>query len=288
MFCLLYSVMSQSHCLSFHPHGIHQLLFHHKRFDQPSMIDELSQWMYSDEFCLKSPSLVSDEPCPIDQNVVECPITIQEMVPLIQHEIISFLPKKEDTLFWCAYVLHHGEEAYQIIGNRYKNTEIEEKLKLVNYMRTYPIICKTAAPKISNVRLQETQAELLVNKKTSWNAFFVMCLFYQFHAIVVHDKTYMEFVPNTGSSCPTYRFDHSTDGHVSVHIEPMTDDEKENIRSTCIRLDYTMEKPLRAASHYKMEDLHQMAALLQIDLTTTMQKPKKADWYEAITKKCLW
>lgn len=309
MSCYNYTVMMQSkqNIQPFFPHGIHQIFYeNNNKFDQPSSIDQLSKWMYTDVFCLHRPIVpftvpldlshvhkaIIEEPC---QVVAERPLVHEQNNPTLIPSLIrqstlheKFIPKKEDTLFWCAYTVHHGEAAYQIIGNRYKNTEIDEKTTLVNFMREKPLVCKTSAHKISNARLQETQAELLVNKKTSWHVFHIMCLFYQFHAVVVYNKTYMEFSPNGLDEPPMYQFERNPDGHISVLMAPLTSDQIDVLRKTHIKLDYSMDKPLRAASSYKMEDLMAMAKTLDIDAATLPQKPKKADWYEAITKMCTW
>lgn len=310
-------MQSNKNIQPFFPHGIHQIFYeNNNKFDQPSSIDQLSRWMYSDVFCLHRPLVydplvqtVHDQiTCTIEEPVTSIAITLPEPPvvesPLVQkqnnptpirslirqpilHE--KFIPKKEDTLFWCAYTVHHGEAAYQIIGNRYKNTEIDEKTILVNFMREKAVLCKTSAHKISNARLQETQAELLVNKKTSWYVFHIMCLFYQFHAVVVYNKTYMEFSPNGLDDPPMYRFERNADGHISVLMTPLISDQVDVLRKTHIKLDYSMDKPLRAASSYKMEDLVTMAKTLDIDMTIlSVQRPKKADWYDAITKTCTW
>ncbi len=331
-------MQSNKNIQPFFPHGIHQIFYeNNNKFDQPSSIDQLSKWMYSDTFCLhlwtiKSPTsrqLIGDKgngyqaieiaegvhrPLEInitdvlskpivfvieEEPVINVPEPIIESilekrqnnhmhvsVQRILHE--KFIPKKEDTLFWCAYTVHHGEAAYQIIGNRYKNTEMDEKTTLVNFMRENALLCKTSGHKISNVRLQETHAELLVNKTTSWHVFHIMCLFYQFHAVVVYNKTYMEFSPNGLDNPPIYQFERNADGHISVRMTPLTEDQVDILRKTHIKLDYSMDKPLRAASSYKMEDLMNMAKVLEVDMLTLPQKPKKADWYDIITKLCTW
>ena len=306
-----YTVMMQSNknIQPFFSHGIHQIFYENSnKFDQPSSIDQLSQWMYSDMFCLERPivsSLIVQDllHCPIEFTVekhksIDLPgpvihIPVQEqnhsiaIQPNIMHE--KFIPKKEDTLFWCAYTVYHGEATYHIIGNRYKNTEIDEKTTLVNFMREKTLLCKTSGHKISNARLQETQAELLVNKQTSWHVFHIMCLFYQFHAVVVYNKTYMEFSPNGLDDPAMYQFERNAEGHISVRMSPLTHDQIDVLRKTHIKLDYSMDKPLRAASSYKMEDLMTMAKVLDIDMAElSPQKPKKADWYEAITNACTW
>ena len=106
-----------------------------------------------------------------------------------------------DTLFWAAYTVFHGEAGYWVIGNKYKNTEIAEKQKIIDSIRTTGFL-KRAYSKISNVRVQEIMSELMLDKKTSWNTFMAICAFYKFRALVIRGKTYMEFSPNVDQQYP--------------------------------------------------------------------------------------
>ena len=115
----------------------------------------------------------------------------------------NFFSKKQDTLFWAAYTVFHGEAGYWVIGNKYKNTEIAEKQKIIDSIRTTGFL-KRAYTKISNVRIQEIMSELMLDKKTSWNTFMAICAFYKFRALVIRGKTYMEFSPEVDNSMGTY------------------------------------------------------------------------------------
>jgi hypothetical protein len=190
----------------------------------------------------------------------------------------SFSPKKQDTLFWCAYVANYGEAEYWLIGNKYKNTEISEKQKVIEFIQKNKASFKAAYPKLTNVKIQEIMSELMLDKKTSLKTFMALTVFYKFHAILTHNKTYIEFCPNLDG--PTFLFNQSDDGHYSFKsLETKAD--VDSIKSTHILIDSDPEKPLKAASNYKMEDLKQMAETLGIQL----EKKKKTELYDTILNK---
>jgi hypothetical protein len=191
-----------------------------------------------------------------------------------------FFPKQQDTLFWCAYAIFHGEAGYYVIGNRYKNTEMAEKQKIIDSVRSI----KKAYVKMSNVRVQEIMSELMLDKKTNWNTFMAICAYYKFKALVVRGKTYMEFSPNIEDSMGTFLFNKNKDGHISVDLEAISKEKEEEIRGTHLQIDCVENKPLRAASYYKMDELHQMARTLELDFGDA--KLKKMELYEKIIEHC--
>ena len=300
---------------------LNQIFYKHKKFDNPDDIQCLEKWMLSsdnmDKLTEPTPTLSTSIASPTISPVITCPpppfTSIPTISPVINCAPIkisnihtkNFKPHKEDTLFWCAYTAFHGEPAYHIIGNRYKNTEIQEKLEILNYIKANPAIIKLSRgpdnKKLSQSRIMETQAELMVNKKTSWATFFIMCLFYKIQAIVLceHTNTYLEFCPNIPAGetlVETFIFWRSRDGHFSVNLTPAKIDQLAEIRNSRILLDYSSPSPLKSVSSFKMPELEEIATKLGITIAQFVQpegatkvvKPKKADWYDAIMERCLW
>jgi hypothetical protein len=194
-----------------------------------------------------------------------------------------FIPVKTDTLFWCAYTINKGEAEYIMIGNRYKNAEIEEKQKMIDFMKKTPDAIKSSF-KITAVKMKEIMSELMTDAKTSWTAFLVMCVYYKFSAIICYKKTFLEFCVNGAEH--TYLFHRDASGHISVDTNALDETEIKEIHDSRISLGKNPEKPLKAASHYKMDDLVEIAEKLGI--TCGQNKWKKSDWYDAILKELEW
>jgi hypothetical protein len=261
---------------------LNQIFYPYKKFDDIESISSLEPWMF----------LFVDKKKAVTYEIKEEPV--EKKVDL-NHSIIKekkpensrFFSKKQDTLFWAAYAVFHGEAGYWVIGNKYKNTEIAEKQKIIDAIRTTDFLKRSYAKtkKMSNVRIQEIMSELMLDKKTSWNTFAALCAFYKFRALVIRGKTYMEFSPEVDNSMGTYLFYKNEDGHISVDLTAITDETETHIRNTHLQIDCDENKPLKAASNYKMEDLMQMARTLGLDLGEN--KVKKAELYDKIISKCI-
>jgi len=268
---------------------LNQIFYPYKKFDDPTHIQTIEKWMFlqlSDNFQSNTKSIPESSM----QNVVQIlePEISENPHILIKKEKSLFFSKKQDGLFWCAYAVFHGESAYWVIGNKYKNSEISEKQKIIDSIRStgYIRVCSSNAQaytKISNVKMQEIMSELMLDKKTSWNTFMAICAFYKFRAIVIRGKTYMDFAPYIDVSMGTYIFYKNEDGHFSVDTNAITDEKMNEIIESHIKIDCDDLKPLKAASYYKMEDLNRMARILGIGFGDT--KIKKAELYDKIMEK---
>jgi hypothetical protein len=75
-------------------------------------------------------------------------------------------------------------------------------------------------------------------------------------------------------------FIRSNDGYYS--FKQVNNEDINDIKSTHILIESDPEKPLKAASNYKIEDLKQMSEIIGIQ---TIEKLKKAELYDEILKK---
>lgn len=277
---------------------LHQIFYPQNKFD--GIIHKLEPWMLIDEYRVDREETVSVSATATTTNS-DTDIRVMEgpTMPGLRVKVHKswWTPKKEDTLFWCTYVLHHGIEEYAIIGTRYKNVEIEEKQRILDYIRTHTAECKQSGSKITNVSIQEIQSDLMINKKTSWMTFWMMCVFYKIHALILYEHTWMECKPHCNDpSPPVYKFSRSRDGHMSVNTTPLTVQEVADIRANGLQVDYFRSPhPIRAMSNYKVDELLAMAAILGLTADEVIKhapagqtKLKKVDWYNAILEKCKW
>ena len=177
---------------------LNQIFYNHKKFDTPEDIHAWEPYMLNETYIQQYvPKIIMNEPEIEIENIQTTPSThiIENIRPIMKS--VLFSPRKEDTLFWSIYVLHHGEAEYTMIGGKYKNAELQEKQNVLAYIQKSRNLIKSCAHtngvKLSNVRIQETAAEMMINKKTSWYAFHVMCMYYKINAIIVQDELYMKF-----------------------------------------------------------------------------------------------
>lgn len=192
-----------------------------------------------------------------------------------------FRPKQKDSLFWGLYVAHHGINEYNMIQNKHKNREMEEKHTILSFIQKNNNMIKDVAKqseiKMSQVRLKEIQSELLLDKNTSSYVFFVMCVYYKVNAIIQIENIYMHF--QTGSQ-ETFLFTKHKNVY-EIDLYPISQEKLDHIVTTCLLVPFGQEKPLKGMTGYKVNELEKMADKLQISYENT----KKQELYNAILVK---
>jgi hypothetical protein len=182
-------------------------------------------------------------------------------------------------------VAHHGEAAYWVIGNKYKNVELEEKQKVIQWMQANKANIRASTPKIKQTQIQEISSKLMLDAQTDWETFHILCMYYNIRVILLFGNTYMDFTNSRHSmdgrhsmDTKTFVFHRSPEGYIRIPEDQDQDLDLENK----IRIDYLAAKPMKAPANYTLPVLLEMATTLDIQLDG---KPKKADWYTAIQAK---
>jgi len=200
-----------------------------------------------------------------------------------------FEPKYRDSIFWCIYTFIYGYDDYLMIGSKYGNKELEEKMKVVHFIKENPKLLKTTNHKITNINIQEIMSEFMsVQNETTFLGIIALCIFYNIHIYLVDEKKkiYLCFTTNNETASKKcilykntnikgyskYRLNHSISENDILYIE-------ENM----FRLE-SYNKPLKAISNYKVEDLYLISNKLGI-YDETLKKPKL---YDVIQEYCLW
>jgi hypothetical protein len=221
---------------------------------------------------------------PINQSIptivpLEEPIEAAPIVPKL------FQSKKKDQLFWNMYVLEQGESEYFMIGNKYRNVEIEEKKTIMDYVTKNSKHIKSQSQtngfKITNVRVKTVESELLMGDKTSWYGFWIMCAYYKKNVLIVQNKVYLEFVVD--SVYDTYLMERNDEGYVILDCVKLTSDKIHELKFNKLKIDPFQERILKGVSSYKIPDLEHMAQTLGV--FPDKEKPKKNDYYEVVINK---
>ena len=193
-----------------------------------------------------------------------------------------FMPKVNDRLFCCIYILSIGIGEFHMLGSRYKNAELSEKQKIMNFIQKNKIDIKATAQqngiKMTNVKMQNVASELMTDKKTTWCTFWVLCFYYKINAIIIQKDIYMEF--RTDSIYDTYVFERNDDLQITVDCTKLSNDKIVEIKKDKLHIDPFVEKILKGVSSYKIPELQSMMEILKIDCH--QDKPKKQDLYNSI------
>lgn len=188
-----------------------------------------------------------------------------------------YIPIQDDSLFWCIYLHKYGFSDFLLINSKFKNREIEEKSKAIEFLKS----CSYLKSKKDK---QEIMGDLMTSSKTSLFAIHGLCLFYNMHIFVVNktNKTYIEYNSEFEEQdiCLIYKNESllvDSKNKFSVDLNS-TKEKVSDIQSNYIKFE-SYKKALKGISTYKLSDLEKMA--LNIDMTLD-KKMKKKEIYDKI------
>ena len=154
----------------------------------------LSPLIYNEFMRMKPEPEPEPEPVRIKINPI-----VYQVEPYVQSIVVkqrnpkAFIPEQDDTLFWCLFIHKFGKDEYNLIGSKYKNYEIKEKMKVVQYLNENKNALKCM--KITKTATQEIMGKLMTNITTDLQVVHGICAYYKLHIIVVCNskKSYIEY-----------------------------------------------------------------------------------------------
>jgi hypothetical protein len=198
------------------------------------------------------------------------------------------IPSQKDTLFWCFYIMKHGLNAYNTIGNKHFQIEQEEKIAAIEFLRTKKDLLKTHKIKPFTSIESDLSPGSTINIKT----FFALTICYELPVIYIYKNTYID------------NFDIDNDNVVidnnngpSPHIIQWTrpneyafvyDPSKWVSLCNAKYKWQSIDKPIGPAALYKITDILELFNKLQISTNNAntvfhlAKKPTKKEMYDAI------
>jgi hypothetical protein len=188
-----------------------------------------------------------------------------------------FFPREKDQLFWCFYIMKHGIEQYRDLGKI--NIVIEKKIKIeyIEVMRTKKVELKQnkMAP------LAHIEDSLLNEFKIDLKTFLALCVCDGLPVTYLHKKMYYELELDDGEASTN---ETKVANIIARFDEPLRygckTGKEINVKSL-YKID-NLNKPIKAISAYKMEDLLDMCHKLGINMG--IKKQIKKDLYEQIVQ----
>ena len=106
-----------------------------------------------------------------------------------------YFSRKPDTLFWSIFIAHYGVDEFTEIGSKYMNREMEEKMRVVEFIKKNRPRMKSM--KITAATGEEMMGDLLTNQSTSMLVLPALALFYETRIWIVSEETntYLEYLP---------------------------------------------------------------------------------------------
>jgi len=249
-------------------------------------LEEMQQFMLTKNNC----QAVLEKIIPIVESAIETKsINILNNIPIIKtpipekkEESTSFLPRQQDTLFWCIFIIVNGFNEYNEIQRNYGVVELEIKKKIADYLKDNSSNMKQTNYKITKIKIQEIMSELLTSQKmTSYECLLAMCVFYKINIAIIfsNDKIMTEFISSNDEETPFYILNKDSYGKYKVDTVKKSWKEIQEMKQTRVCLDNYL-KPMKSISNYTIPNLEELATKLGVfDVTN---KYKKQELYELI------
>jgi len=251
---------------------LNKILYNYDVFYTADSITALEPYMVGSRIHPNTTVIVSDTPETINS------------ISINPDRTDKFFPKQQDTLFWSIFIANYGlKEFYNV--DRYKNREIDEKCKIIEYMKNL----SKMDVNLTKCYMQEVMGSLMVDNKTTLFMVNALCIYYKMNFLFVSDNTYLEFdlkkllVCTDSSEIPIgIMYKNGNKYAVDLYV---TTEKIQIIQDTKIRLE-KYDRPLLGISTYKITDLETMLVKLHLSENTT-KKPTKQELYVIIWKNCL-
>jgi hypothetical protein len=239
-----------------------------------AMIDKLSKYVLS-----KNTLKLSD-----NVNIKEDHKVNDNTTTLVRQESNeTFYPRMEDTLFWCLFIHKFSKKTFLEIDTKYKNKEIDEKMKIVDFLTDSS---KLKYMKISKTGCQEIRGDLSCSNKTNLFALHALSAFYNVRVFVVNNenKSYIEYNSSNEDNeiCIVYKKgsllnESNSLSKYCVELN-VTPSKVTMIQEEYFRFD-SYNKALKGISTYKLIDLENLANKMPGIINKHLLKK---DLYEAI------
>jgi hypothetical protein len=193
-----------------------------------------------------------------------------------------FTPEQEDTLFWCIFISHFGYYEYNLIETKYKNFEIKEKFKIVEFLKSNKNCLKRN--KITKIETEEIMGKMMSCNISDLKNLHGICAYYKINVLVVNKRkmTYVSY--NYSENDNVEKDENVIIVYKSNSLLTLTKC-KYSISSICeassIVENYvkfeSFDKPFNGISTYKLIDLESISKKLGLET-----KRKKSEIYREI------
>jgi hypothetical protein len=189
-----------------------------------------------------------------------------------------FSPRQKDSLFWCFFIIKNGFSAYEYPGTTSFAKEKEVKFEYIEVLRKSKQTLKVK--KIKNLR-EDVEDELANKERIGMKTFIALCIATNINVLFIHKKKCFEL--SLVEDEPIYVV-HQKDenGYTKYYYEEgAAKDTIDLYRKTYFSWD-NVDKPLKAPSAYKLEDIQNLCKTVGIVIHTLDKKKTKKELYDLL------
>lgn len=204
---------------------------------------------------------------------------VRETIPPIKKQSL-YIPNLQDTLFWCFYIIKNGDIKYETMNN--KNSLVAKQIKIdlvLSIRKNKDIVKMHKFDTIANL-----ESNLANDNNLNPKTFLTLCAIENINIIYVSKKTYYElFVNDSNIVYIVHELQCQSKYYNKYGFEIACDDSLNNIKTTHYQIN-NVDKPIKSASAYKVQDLINICNKLGINTTNTDtgKNKTKNDLYESI------
>jgi hypothetical protein len=205
------------------------------------------------------------------------PIDKKEQFKIVNPINKIYIPSEKDTLFWCFFIMKHGDLHYEMLDNKNIIVEKRNKIEYIEKIRKDKQLIKT----YKFTTLTNLENNLANEDKINIGAFLSLCVFENLNVLYIKNKTYYELLMNDEPTIfIVYQLENNKYGIEQSVIANTVD-----IKNTLYKID-NVDKPIKPFSAYKLQDLIDIAIKLGFEITnkTSNKAKNKKELYEDIVK----
>jgi hypothetical protein len=192
-----------------------------------------------------------------------------------------FYPKEKDGLFWCFFIIQNGFEKYEYPDATSFVNEKTTKFKLIEHMRHNKQQLKSK--KIKNIK--EDVEDELANKQTiGMKTFIALCISHNINIMYIHKRKCFEIIFDEESPVYVVHCINNADcsAYKYCYQQNVTKEQLEIYRTEYFNWE-SFDKPLKAMSSYKLDELTELAKRLGLSENGgDLSKKTKKDLYEML------
>ena len=202
---------------------------------------------------------------------------------IIKEQERFFYPSDKDQLFWCFYIIQHGFEKYEYPGITSFVNEKAEKFKCIEHLRSNKQQLKIK--KIKNIR--EDIEDELANKQTiGMKTFIALCIAHNINIMYIHKRKCFEVVFDNQSPVFVVHCINNADSSAFKYCyeQNVSPEQLSKYREDYFNWE-SIEKPLKAISSYKVDELCELCKKLGLTETNPgvdLSKKTKKYLYELL------